>query len=487
MRLAANSSDDVRVYFVNGINNPYAEALVQRDRLAALLHEPVTLVYNSSWLDLLTANVDACTRALQESGIADEQVALDQSWSSWLAQKSSNAVAAGLKAACAGIDLTATAGVKALSVGHAVVSLAEMVAQRVTGTDLASAQVNSVLVPQIEEDIRQGHRVVLLSHSQGTMFARNALQQAQAWWAEQQATGKAAGSCPGWSTDEAIQASRPVPMANLYISPAFGSAVDSGATANDDLDHGAERYVMMRGDVLFAISPLPPTVDPAPGQMDTSAVLAPITAHKLFTYLHDPSASRTQIIDKFGSLVDYVTGLPGIGGGCGATTTTGAPTTTEPTTTTEASTTTEPPTSVLAGPDQRFPGGFAPPDPNNNPGHVKFLTNTITITVHADGSADGSYSISYTMNDTYLTPDVLPGCVETFSASGTLHLDAEAGGTGKILNLSEAAPTASGCWPNWSWSGRSQGGWRLNSIENGHALGGVDVYGQAFPYSIPLG
>jgi hypothetical protein len=252
--------------------------------------------------------------------------------------------------------------------------------------------------------------------------------------------------------------------------------------------------------------------DPAPGQVLTSDGPTPLATHKLTTYLRDPSESRTQIGQQFAELSDYVSGLPGRSGApCDTTSTTPAteaPTadTTPSTDTTDTTDTTPPsdtatsdttpgtdttpssdttPTSTAA--DQTFSGGFIPPDPNNNPAHVTFLTNTIQITVHADGSADGTYSIAYTQNDTYLSPDILPDCVETFTASGTLKLTADGGGTGTIENLSEATPTAAGCWPGWTATLRSRGGWRLNSLDGGRAQGGVDVYGQGLGFNLAAG
>jgi hypothetical protein len=138
------------------------------------------------------------------------------------------------------------------------------------------------------------------------------------------------------------------------------------------------------------------------------------------------------------------------------------------------------------GTDQTYTGSFLPRQSAVDY-KFKYVTNTITLTVHPDGSADGSYSVSWTQNDTYLSPDVFPDCVETYSASGTLKLTADQAGTGTITNLNEAVPSVSHCGNGDGSYGHSRGGWRLNSHDAKGAQGGVDVYGSAFAFSLPPG
>ncbi len=379
--------------------------------------------------------------------------------------------------------------------------------------------------------------MIVIGHSQGTLFLRNLMSQINTWWDGLRADGQVP-DCASTDGQPSLSAPPPPPIAALYIAPAFASTTSNGLgeSSADDISHGSQRYVSLAGDILnqrvagFAVGAVPPTAQPTPQQWNGTVLDGLLTTHTLIGgYLAKdpfgaPTPSRQQVIDRFHELVDYVTSVPGIeGNGCATTTTSESSTTDTTPTTSDASavTDTTPATDATAttattdttptidttpsdtpstdatptsdtspaatGPDQTFSGRFAPPDPSNNPGHVTFLTNTIRITVHADGSADGAYALSYTENDTYLSPDVLPNCVQTFNASGTLKLTADGGGTGSIVNLSEATPTAVGCWPGWSSTLRSQGGWRLNRVEGGHALGGVDIYGQGIAFDLPAG
>jgi hypothetical protein len=442
VELVAQFEQPVQVYFVNGIQNTYAEAIAARERLEELLDVEVILIYNHSYRELLDLEITACARALERAGLTGDLIATDQSWSGWLRQKLHNTVTPVLRQACSAADLTAELTTRGMSLAAGVRGLLELAAQRGTGADAASAAVNSRLVPMVEADLAEGHRVVLIGHSQGTMFVRNALGQIREWWKDG-AGQRRDGSCddPGSPQEQA-------PVGALYISPAFTTF--SGMIL--------QRYVSLRGDVLHRlwVTGAAPTAEPNPAQGDSDDLTQAITLHKLLTYLQDGSESLRQITRHFTDLVDELDRTRGL-----------APC---PTAFTPSDT----------GGDITYTGAFV-----SISWEVITVTmgeNDVNLTVHPDGSADGTYRISWTEDDTYLT-EIPAHCIKTFRASGTLTR--AAGATqGTISDLVESAPTVDGC-KGWDGSyGHSGGTWLLDHITDDTAEGGVDVYANGLAFEL---
>ena len=172
-----------------------------------------------------------------------------------------------------------------VTVRDAVYSATQLAAQRLTSLDIASSSVNAGLVPAIEQDLIAGKGVILLAHSQGTLFTQNALTQVQTWWNTQ--------------APQELRDQGPPPIANLYISPAFDFY--SAQT-------GEESYVLLSGDALLAttVTVSPATDTPTSSQSGTSTFYRPLRLHELNTYLEPGSASLARIQSAFGSLRDYV-------------------------------------------------------------------------------------------------------------------------------------------------------------------------------------
>jgi hypothetical protein len=503
VQLAASSSPLLKIYYVNGVNNTLDYARGTLGQLVQTIGHDVVLHYNPSstnpvsyrdqWCATAIASLfaehrnTAMLQALQANNADADAIAAsaDQSTLSWVYQavtrsikgvgrdavdavtgKAMSAAEYAAALACKPTDTVAeslhTPAAVVTHIYEWVVNTWEVIQHRALIDRNADQQFDPELVQSIEDDISGGRQVLLIGHSHGTMMARYALQEVNRWLAQDYKP-----PCP--STDLSNPTTS-APIAALYVSPAWPPTADT-----------QQGYVMLQGDFLSSVGRAAPNVAPSA----TQATLGPIDRHDMRRYLEPGSPSLAAIQRELGRLIDHVASVPDPTKPCDTTTTETPTTDTSPSTDATPTSDSEPTTSEPpSGPDQTFAGGFIPPEPSTNQGHVTFLTNTISVTVHADGSADGSYSISYTMNDTYLSPDVLPACVETFSASGTLKLAGDAGGTGTIDNLVEATPTAAGCWPNWNWELRSKGGWRLNSFDSGRALGGVDVYGQAFPFNL---
>ena len=232
-QLVAEHGEPIRFYFVNGIFNTLPDALSTRERLINVLGtDDVTLVYNRSLFEeLRNIDTDACLRAIRRAGMTDELLATNASWQAWMGRPLSDPVTSRLRAACQGAVLGMGGGRVAYELMRGALELA---LQRTTDANLASSAVNSELVPMLKADVLAHRRVIVIGHSQGTMFAHNALEQVRAWW-EAGADGRRPASCEG------LIATPHVPVGALYISPAF--------TTNNDTR--LERYVALRGDVLL--------------------------------------------------------------------------------------------------------------------------------------------------------------------------------------------------------------------------------------------
>ncbi len=145
----------------------------------------------------------------------------------------------------------------------------ELIYQRIGQTDAANSSVNSRLVTSIQFSLDAGYGVVVIGHSQGTIFVQNALKQVDAWWTEEVRKGDACG---------------PPPVAAIYVAPAIPVA-----------GRGNERYVLLNGDRIRMIGLKDPTVNPTPAQELKSL-------HSLSTYLMPGTPSQLQILEHYDTL-----------------------------------------------------------------------------------------------------------------------------------------------------------------------------------------
>ncbi|MFJ2776850.1 hypothetical protein [Kitasatospora sp. NPDC087315] len=158
----------------------------------------------------------------------------------------------------------------------------QTIVQRVADPDFASDPVNVKLIANVQQDLKQGNRVVLLSHSQGGLFLRNAL--------------------PRIGTG--------LPVGALLVAPPYGTG--------DELNANGMRDVMFEHDWLLeeGVSQVNPTVTAAdPQQVYDGSTLSTYLIHYLANYLYCGSASANQIGDRAREVVDYVNSVPASRGG----------------------------------------------------------------------------------------------------------------------------------------------------------------------------
>lgn len=331
--LTTSAAGAVKVYFVNGILNTSLDAGAGATALRGVLggRTPV-LYYNRSSLEPHDYRFNSCAHALDEylarhanpdlvrNVVAQKETDADirdleafraaikqsQADSRRAADEAASSVSGDLtigavRLACGGVDL-AVAPVKAIAsaVGHlfeAAANNIQLVRQRFSDTVGNPSPGDAALVQRVQADIKNGDRVVLVGHSQGTLFVSHALARVSEWYQQTYASG-----CPTTERAGAPQA-HPAPVAALYIAPAFDPA--SGPT-DRRIDSGLQRYVMLPGDVLnvglpqlsLAVGPVPPNVQPLPAQ-DT---WNPVNNHALLTYLLENSESRAAIARYFAEL-----------------------------------------------------------------------------------------------------------------------------------------------------------------------------------------
>ncbi len=295
---AQATTPGVSVRFVNGVLNSNAGALSGAASLSGVLGPPVQLTYNHGVAEG-GYGVAACTEALiseypyyEEARAVSTQPQADgffasaAAWASWVGSGISSAVGTvidtGLSAACATIDFGLTVGNVTFQGGWDLLkNNAQLALQRTTNLDWASSTVNTQLVAAIKNEIACGKGVVLMGHSQGTLFIQNAYQQIQTWWA---AEGR-----------QLLNSSGEAPLGVLYISPAF-----------DAINGGDQRYVRLADDILAAtlVTISPPTATPTPTQKWPPYILPAqsLYLHMLSTYLEEGSASRAQIVSAYNDL-----------------------------------------------------------------------------------------------------------------------------------------------------------------------------------------
>ncbi|WP_194235750.1 hypothetical protein [Streptomyces sp. CB01881] len=158
----------------------------------------------------------------------------------------------------------------------------QSITQKVADPNFASDPVNVKLLGDVQNDLQQGKRVVLISHSQGGLFLRNVLPR--------------------------IGAGQPVGA--LLIAPPYGTGQELAADPT--------RYVMFEHDWLLeeGVSHVDPTVVAAePQTVYDGSTYSTFTIHYLNNYLYCGSASEKQIGDRAREVVAWVNSVPASRGG----------------------------------------------------------------------------------------------------------------------------------------------------------------------------
>jgi hypothetical protein len=267
--LAAPVSDTppLRVFFVNGIRNTSKDARASELALQQWLGPEVELIYNHSYLEIESDYVEEfCGRELALDNPDGSENASD-----WLAEAASGAASANeyLRGNCRRLAASIDVGTRIQIIMDIIRGGTELIYQRVGQTDAANSSVNSRLVTSIQFSLDAGYGVVVIGHSQGTMFVQNALKQVDEWWTEKVRKGDGCG---------------PPPVAAIYVAPAIPVA-----------GRGNERYVLLNGDRIQMIGLKDPTANPTPAQELMSL-------HSLNTYLMPGTPSQLQILEHYATL-----------------------------------------------------------------------------------------------------------------------------------------------------------------------------------------
>lgn len=304
-------TSNVEVYFVNGVLNSSVDAALARDNLNRALGVPVHLVYNHSVLEPRDYTGHACAQALERAA-RFRAIPPDVLWNELTAMMTASPelltdLERAAMSTCSAIE---RAGGAIINTGSRIVDLVrnnlQFAIQRVFDTDYASDSVNATLVDRMKRDIRAGKHVVIVGHSQGTLFLRNALAQINKWYAETYPD-------PCIDDEPALRTVRAAPVGALYISPVFGDRGTFFWNPENGNDRNAfgERYVMLEGDALtqglpgLGLSPVQPTAAPEGGQDEGTNPFG-LRTHLLSTYLQPGTTSRAQVIEAFGELQDWV-------------------------------------------------------------------------------------------------------------------------------------------------------------------------------------
>jgi hypothetical protein len=326
LTLASSEGPDIRVYFVNGVLNTSKDAAIATDRFSRLLGVPVTLVYNHSILEPRDITVDICARSLRRiadrpreyDGVVD-LLEVDDPLSvlqEAVVRGAGDPVIRAAAKACGAVEgIAETVGKGWSYLSEFVSNNVQLAAQRVLNTDLASRSVNDRLVAAMQADIAAGRRVVVMGHSQGTLFLRNAMARINEWYSKEYGSTCNDGSTPS------LGRARVAPVGALYISPAFPAKSEDDLVGFDETGWGPanERYVLLEGDILHAgadttgvaVGSLPVTARATKRQQGTGVMGAVgLSTHELATYLEEGSESFTQIVDGFGDLMQWASETP---------------------------------------------------------------------------------------------------------------------------------------------------------------------------------
>lgn len=324
---AAGTTPRVRVYFVNGVLNDLVSATDAAASVGSALGVHVDLAYNRSVLQTEQYAVDLCMRGVvagyrDRAGVGDYGDTTVDSLMTGVGRDLQAAGDAALTVACTVADsVLSSANLAGRTVLQLLRSGSELTLQWLADSRVVSATVNQKLERKVKAYLGRGDRVLLIGHSQGTMFVRHAQQDLSTWWRTALADGDIAGCAPTPSATP----SGPAPVAALYLSPAFWAR----QADSSDLQSGLQRYVALEGDVLGTtkVGWVKPTVEPMDRQLFSLpgsaalypagtvagvAVLNSFVLHLLATYLMDdssPTTSRRQVIERYGQLRDALRGL----------------------------------------------------------------------------------------------------------------------------------------------------------------------------------
>lgn len=316
----------LKVYFVNGINNTMDFARGTAAQLVQSLHHDVTHFYNPSAFNPAEYTEAWCARSIaalfaeQRQSLLLTQLMADEAAADAIEQASNSGALAwffeavtrsfdgvsrdvssavdntaltaaelAMARACAEVDDIKDTLQPAYELGSSLLewldNTEEVVEHRLAAALGDSSLYNPELVELIKTDISQGRRVVLVSHSHGTMMAKFALEEIDRWYREQWL-----GDCPA-----DVDAAGVAPIAALYVSPGFTVDVDAQQAA-----------VMVEGDFLSMVGGNASTVAATGSQVD----LGPVDRHDLRRYLESGTASLAQVQAAFAQLADHVAGVP---------------------------------------------------------------------------------------------------------------------------------------------------------------------------------
>ncbi|MGW3040845.1 hypothetical protein ACWC9T_12525 [Kitasatospora sp. NPDC001159] len=262
-----NAGAGLSFYFVNGVLNDHVSAGEGKDLLESSLTQTlgfpvkVNLIFNASGADIAwyTYNVCQHAQAVTANHPIPETAQL-------------------VKNAC-GIAAFGTVALPE----RIVADVGKLFLQKTLDPNFASDPVNATLLAPVQKDLQSGKRVVLISHSEGGLYLRNALSRIGAG----------------------------APVGAVFIAPPFGTG--------QELNANPTRYVMFNWDWLLMdtgvpggqISHVDPTVEAAaPQVVYDGSIKSRFDIHYLANYLYCGSASAKQIGDRTREVVDYVNSVP---------------------------------------------------------------------------------------------------------------------------------------------------------------------------------
>jgi hypothetical protein len=309
---AAATDPRLHVYYINGVMNDLVMATQGAYQLEQAFGVHVDLAYDRSILEVDQYALDLCMRGIvaryrEGAGVADFG---NSTLSSLVTEADRTLEAAGdaaLTVACTTADAVLnSANLARQKVKDVLDSGAQLTLQWLADSRVVSASVNQDLERRVKGYLGRGDRAILVGHSQGTMFVKQALADLRVWWPKAYANGEIAGCEP----DPGEEPPTPAPVAALYISPAFWAKDADSA----DLNSGLQRYVALEGDVLgrLKVGWVRPTARPDTRQRSWWPGYNALKIHFLDTYLMSPQmprVSRTQIVDGFGELQDALAEL----------------------------------------------------------------------------------------------------------------------------------------------------------------------------------
>lgn len=258
---------DLKTYYINGVLNTYLDALKSAKLLATLFETDVDLLYNVSFVDPQQVRFAMCARQLTVDPNATVVDGL-------------------LAGACTGLEDTANfLGTAFQDIALFLFGFIEPIFQEILDLEFASHQVNDELEQRVRLDLLQDNAVIVVGHSQGTLFARDLEFRIEDWWAVETKAGNVNGEPP---------------LGILHISPAF--------VTTDTL---ASQFVALPVDLLQALQPggsetLTRALFNAEQERIAGGLLGNFNVHLIETYLSTGSTSRRHIADNFRDLDLFV-------------------------------------------------------------------------------------------------------------------------------------------------------------------------------------